>query len=1042
MRICIVRNEATMAPKKIISGQRPAAELRRQAEAKWSERKQKTGPLPTAGADTRRLVHELQVHQIELEMQNEELVQSRAEVEALLRQYTDLYDFAPIGYFTLACDGAILQVNLAGAHLLGVELGKLIKRRFGVFVSVESRPAFSAFLEKVFTSGSKETCEVALLKDGPGPLWAHMEASTEDKQECRAVVMDITGRKQAEQSLQESEERYRSTLENMMEGCQIIGHDWRYLFINDSAAGQGNLKKEQLIGHTMMECYPGIEKTGMFAELRRCMDDRTSHLMENEFIYPDGSKGYFELSIQPAPNGIFILSNNITERKQADETLQKSEKHFRALVEHSLEEISLVDSHGTLTWESPTSRRPLGYPANSIVGHNLFDLFHPDERAAATQLLEQTVQHPGSVQEALFRLRHRDGSWRWMEGSLTNLLDDPAVQSIVINYRDITEHKRAEQALAESEIKFKWLYEYAPSAYHLLTPDGTLTDVNHRWCELLGYRKEEVLGRAIFDFVVEEERELAKASFEKKKQSRQPFIEGSERNFKTKDGAVRTFKTYDFFALDQRQNIAAVQTTIEDITERKRAEQEIVSLAKFPSENPGPVLRLSRDGIVMYANEASGAFLDMWGSAVGGSAPQFWRDLAAQALANMENKAVDIECDGKIYSMFVSPVAEPGYVNLYGSDITERKQAAVRIRRQLEHLTALSGIDRVISANFDLKLSLSEILNHVTKELGVDAADILILNSGLQLLEYGAERGFRNKAIRNTHVRLGESYVGRAVLERQLIQIPDLREEPKSLSLTTRLMGEDFICYYGVPLIIKGVVKGVLEIFHRTALEPDAEWFDFLNTLAGQAAIAVEIATLFESLQHSNSDLFLAYDATIEGWSHALDLRDKETEGHTQRVTEITLKLARTFGLSEVELVQVRWGALLHDIGKMGVPDGILLKPAPLTDKEWVVMKKHPTFAYEFLAPIGYLRNALDIPYCHHEKWDGSGYPRGLKGTQIPLVARIFAVVDVWDALTSDRPYRAAWPEQKVLDHIRSLSGTHFDPDVVKICLESGMLKG
>jgi putative nucleotidyltransferase with HDIG domain len=255
-------------------------------------------------------------------------------------------------------------------------------------------------------------------------------------------------------------------------------------------------------------------------------------------------------------------------------------------------------------------------------------------------------------------------------------------------------------------------------------------------------------------------------------------------------------------------------------------------------------------------------------------------------------------------------------------------------------------------------------------------------------------------------------------------------------------MGEDFICYYGVPLIIKGVVKGVLEIFHRTALEPDAEWFDFLNTLAGQAAIAVEIATLFESLQHSNSDLFLAYDATIEGWSHALDLRDKETEGHTQRVTEITLKLARTFGLSEVELVQVRWGALLHDIGKMGVPDGILLKPAPLTDKEWVVMKKHPTFAYEFLAPIGYLRNALDIPYCHHEKWDGSGYPRGLKGTQIPLVARIFAVVDVWDALTSDRPYRAAWPEQKVLDHIRSLSGTHFDPDVVKICLESGMLKG
>ena len=289
---------------------------------------------------------------------------------------------------------------------------------------------------------------------------------------------------------------------------------------------------------------------------------------------------------------------------------------------------------------------------------------------------------------------------------------------------------------------------------------------------------------------------------------------------------------------------------------------------------------------------------------------------------------------------------------------------------------------------------------------------------------------------------MGESYAGRAALERQLVQIPNLRDEPDNLFLTTHLTGEDFVCYYGVPLIAKGQVKGVLEVFHRTALEPDAEWFDFLNTLAGQAAIAIENSTLFESLQRSNSELTLAYDATIEGWSHALDLRDKETEGHTQRVTEMTVKLARAFGLSEAELVQVRWGALLHDIGKMGVPDGILLKPGPLTDEEWVVMKKHPTFAYEMLSPIRYLRLALDIPYCHHEKWDGSGYPRGLKGAQIPLVARIFAVVDVWDALTSDRPYRAAWPEEKVLDHIRSLVGTHFDPKVVKICLESGLLKG
>jgi len=312
----------------------------------------------------------------------------------------------------------------------------------------------------------------------------------------------------------------------------------------------------------------------------------------------------------------------------------------------------------------------------------------------------------------------------------------------------------------------------------------------------------------------------------------------------------------------------------------------------------------------------------------------------------------------------------------------------------------------------------------------------LVLNPDSNMLEYGSARGFRTRAVRKAEVRLGESYAGRVALERQLVQIPDLGNEPENPLLTTHLAGEDFVCYYGVPLITKGQVKGVLEVFNRTALAPDGEWFDFLETLAGQAAIALENSTLFESLQNSNVELSLAYDATIEGWSRALDLRDKETEGHTQRVTAMTVKLARAFGFGKSELVQVRWGALLHDIGKMGVPDGILLKPGPLTEEEWVVMKNHPTFAYEMLSPIRYLRLALDIPYSHHEKWDGSGYPHGLKGTQIPLVARIFAVVDVWDALTSDRPYRPAWTEEKVREHILASSGTHFDPQVVDLFMQ------
>jgi HD-GYP domain-containing protein (c-di-GMP phosphodiesterase class II) len=188
-----------------------------------------------------------------------------------------------------------------------------------------------------------------------------------------------------------------------------------------------------------------------------------------------------------------------------------------------------------------------------------------------------------------------------------------------------------------------------------------------------------------------------------------------------------------------------------------------------------------------------------------------------------------------------------------------------------------------------------------------------------------------------------------------------------------------------------------------------------------------EVRQLNRGLQDANVKLTLAYDTTLEGWSRAMDLRDRETEGHTQRVTELTTRLALAMGMSDDELIHVRRGALLHDIGKMGIPDRILLKPGPLDEDEWAVMRMHPVYAHQLLARVPFLQRALDIPYCHHERWDGTGYPRGLRGDAIPLAARVFAVVDVWDALRSDRPYRRAWSEERTVEHLESLAGVHFD---------------
>ncbi|MEE8330070.1 MAG: HD domain-containing phosphohydrolase [Thermodesulfovibrionia bacterium] len=397
-----------------------------------------------------------------------------------------------------------------------------------------------------------------------------------------------------------------------------------------------------------------------------------------------------------------------------------------------------------------------------------------------------------------------------------------------------------------------------------------------------------------------------------------------------------------------------------------------------------------------------------------------------------------------IFFSIISQIGEKGEVGneksarvlLTITDITERKQAEEKIQLQLSRLNAIHSIERTVSSSLNLSVILEIMLNQITSQLGIDAAGILLLNENSLLLEHAASIGFRSNALKHTKLKLGESNAGRAATERSIITIPDLKKEPGDFMRSTLLPNEDFQSYVAVPLIAKGIVKGVLELFHRSQLNTDADWLEFIETIADQAAIAIDNSSLFEGLQRSNVELKLAYDTTLEGWSRAMDMRDKETEGHTQRVTEMTLNIAREFNIKEEEIVHIRRGALLHDIGKIGIPDDILLKPGPLTNDEWVKMRRHPVYARNMLYPIKYLRPAIEIPYCHHEKWDSTGYPRGMKGEDIPISARIFAVVDVWDALRSERPYRPAWPKGKVIEHIRSLSGTHFDSKTVEIFLK------
>lgn len=378
---------------------------------------------------------------------------------------------------------------------------------------------------------------------------------------------------------------------------------------------------------------------------------------------------------------------------------------------------------------------------------------------------------------------------------------------------------------------------------------------------------------------------------------------------------------------------------------------------------------------------------------------------------------------------------EAGKVNvLYGTvqDVTDRKLFEEKMKQQLLEQTALRSVDLIIMSSADIRLTLKIILDRILQVQKVDAACFSIYNPYTYAFDYRVGSGFRGNGAQSLSRQVGQGTFGKACLER--VKIEKHRIQLNDPDFTPGFIKDEGItCYIVVPLITKGTIKGALELFFRQHLNIQPQWSEFLNSMANQAAIAIENADLLDAIHRSNIELKLAYDATIEGWSKAMDLRDRETEGHTQRVTEITLAMARSVEIQDEELVHIRRGALLHDIGKLGIPDEILFKPGPLTAEEWELMRKHPIYAFEMLSEIDYLHRALDIPYCHHEKWDGSGYPRGLKNDQIPLAARLFAVVDVWDALRSDRPYRAAWPEEKVYAYIREQSGTHFDPQAVEV---------
>lgn len=671
-------------------------------------------------------------------------------------------------------------------------------------------------------------------------------------------------------------------------------------------------------------------------------------------------------------------------RKQAEEALMQ----FRRLIDESSDAIFLIDPVTSRYVDfNRTALLKLGYTAEELRQIGVIDVAqHITSMEVWRQRSDLVQKSDGLIFETAYQ--RKDGTWFPVEVS-AKMLDYAGNAIILAVVRDSTERKKVEEALARQTANLSVLYNLSVEISATLDVMNVYGLVHRAAFQLM---PGEVF---VISLLSEDESEIEDV-----------YLWENDRLWEGDRYPAGEDLAGYILATGKPLRVADWDEAADRLTGAVNFGSQ-----RFPVRSvlAVPLFRTGSKPLGMLSIQAYSA------DAYSQEHEQLLVTIAAQAAKAIENARLFAQLQ---------------------QELNERKLAERKIQGQVQRLTALRTIEMAISSSFDVRMTLEVLLEQVVTLLKVDAADILLFNPNTLMLEYAVLRGFRSAEIRRTLVKPGDGLVGQVIRQLSPIHVPDLAQELSQLSRPYLVTVEGFVDYHGLPLVAKGQIKGVLEIFHRAPFEADIEWLEFLDSLAWQAAVAIDNAQLFDDLQRSNLDLAFAYDSTIEGWSRAMELRDKETEGHTQRVAEITLRLARMMNVPEKDIVHIRRGALLHDIGKMGIPDYILLKPGKLTEEEWAIMRKHPEFAYNMLSSIPFLKPALDIPYCHHEKWDGTGYPRGLRGESIPLAARIFAVVDVWDALCSPRPYRESWPKDKVRQYIKEQSGKHFDPRVVELFLK------
>lgn len=619
----------------------------------------------------------------------------------------------------------------------------------------------------------------------------------------------------------------------------------------------------------------------------------------------------------------------------------------------------------------------------------------------------------------------------------------------------LKKQKQIEMLLIASEERYRRLAENAPDIVYRINmfPERHFEYVNPAATAITGYTPEEHYADPDLGYklVHPGDRHLLNQAAEGELSPDRPLV----LRWLRKDGKKIWTEQRNVPIYDEQGTLIAIEGVARDITKRKEAEEKLktnYALLKLAGETAkfgGWSVDLAENRVI-WSDEVAAihdqpkGYSPLVEEGISYYAPR-WREKITRILTACAEQGVPYDERMEIITAkgtrkWVRTIGEAikdasgKVVKVQGAfqDITAQLKAEEALHSRLNELEVLYTTSSSLRTADALDDMLALLLDETLNALGTEAGAICLYHRTDRHLRFTVTRGWFN-TLDDAFLKPGEGIGGTVYLTNQVFVSDELAKDasPKYADLIPNgWIGA------AVPIHLDNEPIGVLYIAKSLPFTIDQAELQLLISLTDMAGTAIHRLHLFEELQHSNQELMHAYDATIESLARSLELRDFETEGHCRRVVDLTLELALLLKIPEEQLVHIQRGALLHDIGKIAIADSILLKPGSLTEEEWELMRQHPVYAYDLIKPVEYLRPALDIPYCHHEKWDGSGYPRGLKGKNIPLSARIFAVVDVYDALTSDRPYRKAWNREEALQYIQEESGKHFDPEVVKAFLQ------